>query len=428
MEFLMKSELDLFTNPKLSSNILRTEEISFKPLTSLENQSNIEFGCNSLSDSYLDLSSANLRLQVQFLKKDGSNFTVVDEDQPALINYSINSLFKQVSVSLNGKNLNSTDGNHGYRSYIETVLNLSHEAQTTHLKSAGWSDEGINLDSKDNVGVQERRNNMKNSRILELFGKLHCDVLNQPLLLLNNVDFRMKLQMNRPEFYILLNDDDDDAPMLKILDATLYLRSCTINPKILLSHQMVLEKSAANYLYKRVELKPFTIAPGRSSISIDNIVLGTLPTSLYFMMIDNESYNGVFSKNPYNFKHNAIEMFSLFVNGVQCPSDPISTNFQNANICARAYSSLFSTTGTLHTPGGNLVTKEKFANGSFILGFDLTNDNSCNSVCTSMSNQGTIRLEARFGKPLSNTITCLLYLQYDACLSIAKDRAITVNF
>lgn len=69
MEFLMKSELDLFVQPKLSSNILKTEEISFKPLTSLENQNFIEFSCNSVSDAYLDLSSTNLRLTVQFLKK-----------------------------------------------------------------------------------------------------------------------------------------------------------------------------------------------------------------------------------------------------------------------------------------------------------------------------------------------------------------------
>lgn len=424
----MKSELDLFMNPKLSSNILRTEEIAFKPLTSLENQSNIEFGCNSLSDNYLDLSSTNLRLKVQFLKKDGTMFDENDDDQPALINYPLNSIFKQVSISLNGKIISSMDGHHGYRSYIETLLNLSKESQETHLKSTGWTDEMSDLDNiASNEGIVERRTMMKNSKILELYGKLHCDMLNQPLLLLNNVDFRIKLQLNRPEFFIVSNAKDDSST-LKILDATLYMKSCSINPKVLLSHQMMLEKTPAIYSYKRVEIKSFTIAPRGNSISLDNIVLGGLPTSLLFLMIDNDSYNGTRTKNPYNFKHNKIESFSLFVNGVQHPTDPIITDFTNNDICARAYSSLFATCGTLHTSNGNLVTKEKFVSGSFILGFDLTNDSSCTSVCTSMSNQGTVRLEARFGNPLENTITCLVYLQYDASIAIGKDRAVNINY
>lgn len=428
MEFLMRSDLDLFVNSKLSTNILKTEEISFKPLTSLENQSNIEFGCNSLSDNYLDLSSTNLRLKVQFLKKDGTKYMSSDAKQPALVNYPLNSLFRQVSITLNGKNINSMDGHHGYRCYIENLINMSEEGKNTHLKSSGWTDELIDLDNiSTNLGVIERRNLMINSQIIELYGKIHCDMLNQPLLLLNNVDFRLKLQMNRPEFYILTNDDDDET-ILKVLDATLYMKSCTINPKILLTHQLMLQKTPANYSYKRVEIKSFTIAPRGNSVSIDNIVLGVLPTSIFFMMIDNDAYNGVKNKNPFNFKHNNIESFSLFVNGVQHPTDTIITDFQNSDISARAYSSLFSTTGTLHTSNGGLITKKMFGNGYFILGFDLTNDSSCTSVCTSMSNQGTIRLEGRFGTPISRTITCLLYLQYDASVTISKDRLVSINY
>lgn len=190
---------------------------------------------------------------------------------------------------------------------------------------------------------------------------------------------------------------------------------------------MLLEKTPVNYYYKKVEIKPFTIAPRGNSLQIDNIVLGVLPTSIWFMMVDGENYNGDFKKNPFMFKHNNIESFSLFVNGNQL-NEPFIMDFGTSDVTARAYSNLFSTTGTLHTSGANSITKEMFSNGYFMLGFDLTNDSCCTSVCTSMTNQGSVRLEARFGKALDKTITCLVYLQYDSSLSIMKNRTVTINY
>lgn len=39
----MKSELDLFSSLPVQSNILKTEEVSYKPIASLTNSSVIEF-------------------------------------------------------------------------------------------------------------------------------------------------------------------------------------------------------------------------------------------------------------------------------------------------------------------------------------------------------------------------------------------------
>lgn len=345
-----------------------------------------------------------------------------------MINYPLNSLFRQIGISLNGRVINSSDGHHGYRSYIETLLNFSQNSKDTFLKSSGWTEEGTNMDNiNENLEIYERRKLMKNSKVLELYGRIHGDMINQPLLLINNVDFRLKLQMHRPEFFILYENEENE-PILKVLDATLYMKSCTINPKILLSHQMLLEKTSCNYFYKSVTVKPFTLSnQGSSMISIDNIVLGVLPTSIWIMFVDGDSYNGDYKLNPFIFKHNYIESFSLFVNSSQV-NEPIVTDFENSDISARAYSNIFSATGTLHTSGANLITKEMFSNGYFLLGFDLTNDSSCTNVCSSMSNTGNIRLEARFGRPLDKVITCLAYLQYDTSLSISKNRSVTINY
>jgi len=74
----MKSELDLFQPPSIQTNILKNEEVAYKPITSLENQSVIEFACYGHADTYLDLSSINLCLKFQITKNDGNPYKETD--------------------------------------------------------------------------------------------------------------------------------------------------------------------------------------------------------------------------------------------------------------------------------------------------------------------------------------------------------------
>ena len=119
----------------------------------------------------------------------------------------------------------------------------------------------------------------------------------------------------------------------------------------------------------------------------------------------------------------------LFVNGAQFPNESINMNFDNEEISARAYSTLFSVNGTLHSTQGNCVTKEMFANGCFMLGYDLSQEaNGGNTPCLSLNNQGTLRLTARFSEQLTASITVLVYMLYDTVLHIDAHRNVTINY
>jgi len=65
----MKSELDLFAAHPTQSSILRTEEVSYNPIPSLDGASSIEFVCLGNGETYRDLSSVYLRLVMQLKKK-----------------------------------------------------------------------------------------------------------------------------------------------------------------------------------------------------------------------------------------------------------------------------------------------------------------------------------------------------------------------
>lgn len=410
----MKSELDIFKPRNVQTSILKTEEVSYKPLNSLENQTVIEFCCQGHGDTYLDLSSINIRMKIQMLKGDGSIYKGTDADQPGIANNVLSSLFRQVNISLNGKSINSSDGNYSYRAYLETLLNYGVDATVTHLELKGWDVDG-----------NTRKDLFKNSGVIELYGKLHADMLNQPLLLLNNVNLRITLTLNKPEFYVISTIANDNSK-IKILEADLYVKHCTINPNILVAHHKTLERTNAKYHYKRCEVKSFTVGRG-NSINLDNIVIGQLPTSLIFLMIDNDAYNGVRGKDPFQFKHNNISSFSLYVNGTLIPNETILMDFSGGNQYARAYATIFSATGILHTPQGNLISLEKYKNGCFLIATDLTPDSSGIDSTSSLLNEGNIRIEARFEKALASTITCLIFLEYDATLEIDKNRNVFLD-
>jgi hypothetical protein len=60
--------------------------------------------------------------------------------------------------------------------------------------------------------------------------------------------------------------------------------------------------------------------------------------------------------------------------------------------------------------------------------FDLTPDRAASEGHISIPDQGIIRLELHFDKPLPEGVTCLLYLEYDNSVRIDQLRTVSVDF
>jgi hypothetical protein len=69
-----------------------------------------------------------------------------------------------------------------------------------------------------------------------------------------------------------------------------------------------------------------------------------------------------------------------------------------------------------------------FIAGYFMLLFDLTPDRGASQCHTSHPKNGNIRIEAKFKDALPNAVTFLLYMEYDNCVRIDKNRAVTIDF
>ena len=120
--------------PPTQQSLERGRWIDYAPLSSVENtDSPINFLVTG-TDEYIDLSKTILTVTGKIVK---DNESVLDASQTdvAPVNNFLHSLFKQVDVYLNGKQVTPAMGTYPYRAYIETLLNYDVSAKESQFSS-----------------------------------------------------------------------------------------------------------------------------------------------------------------------------------------------------------------------------------------------------------------------------------------------------
>lgn len=432
-QIYMKSELDLFELPPIQTNVLSTEEIAYSPLTPLDNATTLDFIIPGNGDTYRNLSSLYLRLVVE-VTNPKTTVTAKAEEGPApktpgVVNNLLHSLFTQCTVSFNNTQVSQTN-DYNYIAFIENILNYGSDAAKTHLQTAGWFLDEENLDSfKDgeNSAMDSRKKLFVVNRKVELLGKLHIDIFNQPRFLPNNVDIKISLVKAKPLFYMM--EEASGNADVKIVEANIFVNHIHLNPNILIAHSKVLERTTVKLPYKKVLLRQYTLNAGQFSLSIDNVVIGQIPNLLIFTIVPNNAYSGNRTKNPFNFKHYDLQQFCLYVDGKQYPSKPLNFKHETSGKTetTRGYNTLFKGTGIHYFDRGHQITKQLYDNGYFMLVFDLTADHSYDFNTMNPIHQGTIRIEGTFGTELPEAVTCLILCEFDGLVEIDKSKNVKVS-
>ena len=154
-----KSEVDLFRVPPTQQSLERGRWIDYAPLSSVENANSAITFLIAGTDEYIDLSKTILTVTGKITKKDGeSKLDGNDQSNVAPVNNFLHSLFRQVDVYLNGKQVTPAMGTYAYRSYIETLLNYDVSAKQSQFSSA--------LYYKDTPGQMEKVGALASSKTL----------------------------------------------------------------------------------------------------------------------------------------------------------------------------------------------------------------------------------------------------------------------
>ncbi|XP_054290310.1 uncharacterized protein F54H12.2-like [Macrosteles quadrilineatus] len=426
----VKSELDLFTLPATQTSIENGKWVQYKPISSLTDDSPIEFVVPGHGDEYSDLSNTMLNIKACIVKPDGTKLDPLVDTSVGPANNWLHSMFSQVDLYVNQKMVSPQNNTYAYRSYIETLLNYDESAKDSHLSCALWYDdksgEMDDCESK-NTGLENRRYFTKSSNVVDMVGHLHVDLFNQEKFLLNGVELRLRLVRSRDSFCLM---SKTEKYKVKIVEANLLIRKNKINPTVLLAHSKTLESGTAKYPITRVEVKAMTIPSGIQGKTLDNVFLGQLPKRIIVGLVSNKAFNGDFKSNPFNFQSYKVNFFSLYVDGVQIPSKPLQPEYsENKELSVMAYHTLFSGTGIHFLNMGNSITRSDYSQGNCLMAFDLTPDLSANATTHwNLIRHGSLRIELGFSEALTETINCIVYAEFDNIIEIDKNRNVTVDY
>jgi len=259
----LKSELDLFSVPPTQTSVENGNWIEYHPLTSVGDDSPIEFEINGNGEDYIDLANSMLYGPAKITRMNGNNIT---NDTPAgPMNLFLQSLFSQVDISLNGTQVTTSTNTYPYRAMIETLLSYGDDAKNSQLTSAlYYLDQPDRMNVVDfaeaarNSGLYKRSRFTAASHVVDMVGRIHADMFFQERYLVNEVHVMIKLVRSRNSFCLLSADEFK----VKMENAIMFVRKVKLSPSVFLAHTKALENATAKYPIRRAVCKTFTIPHG----------------------------------------------------------------------------------------------------------------------------------------------------------------------
>jgi len=116
------------------------------------------------------------------------------------------------------------------------------------------------------------------------------------------------------------------------------------------------------------------------------------------------------------------------VNEKQFINESLSLGVDHEKTPVMGYRTLLEGPGISHSNAGHEITRDMFVNGYFMLLLDLTPDWGDSEGHISHHEQCNIRVVSKFAKPLTEAITCTLYLEFDNSLLINLARNVTTDY
>ncbi|XP_033228841.1 uncharacterized protein F54H12.2-like [Belonocnema kinseyi] len=118
----MKSELDLFSLPPTQTSIEGSQWVHCKPVSSLTDDSLIEFVVPGQGDEYIDLAHTLLSVREKLITPEETVENTSSVESAGPINNLLHSMFNQLDVDFNQKRISSLCNAYVYRAYIESLL------------------------------------------------------------------------------------------------------------------------------------------------------------------------------------------------------------------------------------------------------------------------------------------------------------------
>ena len=157
-------------------------------------------------------------------------------------------------------------------------------------------------------------------------------------------------------------------------------------------------------------------------VTKDNLFMSRLPKKLILAMVVIDFFNGKESADTYGFKHYNLKSLKVSVDVENVCGTPLNLDFNNQKYM-RAYDGLFHAFNRSYADSGTDITFEDVKSRYALFCFDLTADGCGNNTTHfELIKQGNIRLKLHFNQPLGDTITVIVYGEFESILEITNNR------
>lgn len=307
-----------------------------------------------------------------------------------------------------------------------TITKTPEHVETVRVTgSAPYEDAGFN------DGFLQRNALVKGSRIFDLVGRPHLELMSSQKLLLP-CDLRFRFTRSKPEFYLMAHDKTKKYK-IKILQASMFIRTL----KMSTSFNKYVTNSlgttgTAKYPLVRRDLTSFVVPMGVNSYIWPIIKIGRVPIRIYVMFVTNTGYNGSYLENGFNFLHQSLSFLQLQLNGRSYPSIALEPKFvkhgdhmETGGQFIRAYRELLKACNVLHTDTGLGISRRNYPDGFCIFGISLNSQGGPEAF--SAVTEGSLSLSVRFANETDVALNAIILFEYESLIQIRGNGKVILD-
>ncbi|CAH3176318.1 unnamed protein product [Porites lobata] len=397
--------LQLFDVPDVDYRYEASREVEFQPaLTGIQP---ITFSIPG-SDDYYDTNSLRFKVKVRLTDPAaGYNGLVansaVSDANNSRNTYCVNNfghtIFRDITMSMNGVLMTEQSNTYHHRSYLETLLNYSRDDGATKLSPQGWVNQ---LNVIEEMGATGANSDVPTDA--DWSGNTELRALTSRLLAIHNDDIKVTLLMRKVT-----------------LNASVYVR---------LQKERQLGKQIARYPVVRSEIRTFSFDGRTTQWEQDNVFVGRFPDRVMVGLLHSNTFNGDLQRYPFAFEKFGVTQVRQTLNGEEYPYRTLQLTGDQAYEDLLGYDRFLQAMGAYNEDKIPMLLPGDWRQGKNCTLFMFNNVPSGKADDPQYRNprqSGNVRLIIDFAAAVNHNITVLVWSEYENMYEINHLGGIKYN-